>query len=380
MTEKILCVDDEPNILEGYQRSLRKEFHIDTAAGGEQGLETIATRGPFAVVVSDMRMPGMDGVQFLSKVREKTENTVRIMLTGNADQETAMSAVNEGHIFRFLTKPCPPEALARSLSAGIQQYRLIMAEKELLEKTLSGSVQVLIEILSLVNPTAFSRASRVRRLVVQLSTQLKVENAWQTELATMLSQVGSVTIPEETLLKAYRGQGLSADESRMIQGHPQIGHDLIARIPRLEAVAEIIAYQDKLYSRPGPRREGKAGSDIPVGARILKLSLDFDRLVTQGMSATEAIEEIERRNGWYDPAVVDGLRQVVSNETRNEIRSVGVEDLTLNTLLAEDVVSCKGLVLVAKGQEVTTHLKERLRNFSSLGVIPHSIKILVSSK
>jgi response regulator RpfG family c-di-GMP phosphodiesterase len=380
MNEKILCVDDEPNILEAYQRSLRKEFQIETASGGAPALEAIATRGPFAVVVSDMRMPGMDGVQFLARVKEKSPESVRIMLTGNADQQTAMSAVNEGHIFRFLTKPCPPEVLARSVSAGIQQYRLVVAEKELLEKTLSGSVQILIEILSLVNPTAFSRASRVRRLVEQLAIQLQVEDTWQMGLAAMLSQVGCVTIPEETLEKAHRGQGLSSDETRMIQNHPRIGHDLIVRIPRLATVAEIIAYQDKFYDGSGLPRDGRSGSGIPLGARVLKLSLDFDKLATQGMSETEGIEEIERRRGWYDPGVVEALRLVIRNEIRSEVRSVSVEDLALSAVLAEDVVSAKGLLLVAKGQEVTAHLKERLRNFAFQGVIQQPIKILIPIK
>ena len=91
MLEKILCVDDEPNILQAYQRSLRKDFQIDTADGGEQALALMASAGPYAVIVSDMRMPGMDGVQFLTSARALAPETVRIMLTGNADQKTAAS-------------------------------------------------------------------------------------------------------------------------------------------------------------------------------------------------------------------------------------------------------------------------------------------------
>src|SRR5882672_4792554 len=111
MNTKILCVDDEPNVLEAFSRSLRKDFQVFVAQSGEQGIAMIENEGPFAVVVSDMRMPEMDGIQFLSRVRETIPETVRVMLTGNADQQTAMNAVNEGNIFRFLTKPCSPEAL-----------------------------------------------------------------------------------------------------------------------------------------------------------------------------------------------------------------------------------------------------------------------------
>ena len=163
MPEKILCVDDEPNILNAYKRALRGTFLIETAAGGAEGLAILKGPDPFAVVVSDMRMPGMDGVEFLREVKQIVPDTVRIMLTGNSDQQTAIDAVNRGSIFRFLTKPCSPEDLSQAIDAAIQQYRLVMAEKELPEKTLTGCVKTLTDILSLVNPTAFSRAGRPRR-------------------------------------------------------------------------------------------------------------------------------------------------------------------------------------------------------------------------
>src|SRR5467141_3678823 len=122
MNTKILCVDDDPNILAAIQRNLRKQFSIDTAVGPQPGLAALAQQGSYAVVVADMQMPGMNGVEFLKKVQEQSPDTVRIMLTGNADQKTAMDAVNFGHVFRFLTKPCSPEELALTLTAGLTQY------------------------------------------------------------------------------------------------------------------------------------------------------------------------------------------------------------------------------------------------------------------
>src|SRR4030067_3783918 len=154
MEEKILFVDDDPNILSAYQRQLRKQFTVDTALGGDLGLTAIANHGPYSVIVADMGMPGMNGVQFLSKVKEIAPDSVRMMLTGNADQHTAMSAINEGNIFRFLTKPCQPEVITKVLTAGIEQYRLVTAEKDLLEKTLNGRVKGLNDTLAIVNPTA----------------------------------------------------------------------------------------------------------------------------------------------------------------------------------------------------------------------------------
>ncbi len=145
--EQILFVDDDQNILNAYCRALRKEFRIETALGGEEGLEMIAGHETYAVIVTDMRMPGMDGIQFLAQVKEQSPDTIRIMLTGNADQQTAIEAVNEGNIFRFLTKPCPAEVLGQVLAEGIQQYRAIKAEKQLLAKTIQGSAQMFTDLL-----------------------------------------------------------------------------------------------------------------------------------------------------------------------------------------------------------------------------------------
>ncbi len=378
--EKILCVDDEINILLSCQRSLRKKFQIEIALDGEKGLEAVASRGPYAVIVSDMRMPGMDGIQFLTRVKEMAPDSVRMMLTGVADQHTAIEAVNEGNIFRFLSKPCSLENLAKTLEAGVQQYRLVTAEKELLEKTLSGSVQVLTDVLSLVNPTAFGLAARVRRLVSRLAAVLQVPNAWQVEIATMLSHVGCVTVPEETLMKIYKRQPLSPEESRMFQAHPQIGHDLIVRIPRLEPVAEIIAYQEKLYDGQGLPQDDKRGPHIPLGARILKVALDFDKLDSTGFSKAKAYEELKKREGWYDPAVIKALKEALAGEINYDSRSTKVEELSLNMLLAEDLLSPKGLLLLAKRHEVTSSLRERLRNLVLKKLITEPIKVLVPSE
>ena len=121
MSAEILCVDDDPNVLQAYRRGLRKSFQIDTASGGLEGLELVS-QNTYAVVVSDFNMPGMNGIEFLKKVKMAAPDTVRMMLTGNQDLKIAMEAVNEGSIFRFLTKPCPPESLIKSLRAGIERW------------------------------------------------------------------------------------------------------------------------------------------------------------------------------------------------------------------------------------------------------------------
>src|ERR1035438_1861758 len=203
MSEKILFVDDEPAVLDGYRRILGRDLSIETAVGGALGLTAIAESGPFAVVVSDMRMPQMDGAQFLTRVRDVAPDTVRMALTGQTDIDTAMAAVNEGRIFRFMTKPVSKENLLKAVESGLAQHHLITAEKELLEGTLKGCVSVLSEMLSFSNPAAFGRAMRLLRFVQHAAQKLALKSSWSYEIAAMLSQLGCVTLNQDLVNAAY---------------------------------------------------------------------------------------------------------------------------------------------------------------------------------
>jgi response regulator RpfG family c-di-GMP phosphodiesterase len=376
MIHKVLCVDDEPNVLQAFQRALRRQFVIQTASGGAEGLEAIAAHGPFAVVVSDMRMPGMDGVQFLAAVKQKAPNSVRVMLTGTADQTTAIRAVNEGHIFRFLTKPCPPEDLVNAINAGIRQYQLITVEKELLGKTLRGCVKVLNEVLSLTNPTAFGRATRVHKLVGQLCRQMEVERSWECEVAALLSQIGCVTIPPDILERFCRGQTLLRREIDTIQSHPATGCALVSNIPRLEGVAQILAYQQKGFDGGGVPDDDVKGPDIPLGARMLKVALDYDEAQWKGCDEIDAITQLAGRPERYDPQVLAALREVIGLRESLQKAEVRIKELAPGMLLAEDVKTAEGMVVVAKGQDVTPALCERIRNFARHRKINEPIAVL----
>ena len=380
---RILCVDDDPCVLSAYQRQLRKYFDVAVAAGGEEGLEQISAAGPFAVVVSDLRMPGMDGVAFLSRVRQASPDTVRMMLTGQADLDTAMQAVNEGNIFRFMSKPCAPETLMQSVASGVKQYHLVMAERELLEKTLSGSVKVLTDVLTLAAPAAFGRAARLQPLMRRLARTLGIGHSWQFEIAALLSQVGCISLTSDVLEKIYRGQLLTTPERRMFLAHPQVGHDLIANIPRLGSVAEIILYQEKDYNGGGVPENNVAGQDIPLGARALHATLDFDTLVAAGKSEAQAITTLRSRNGRYDPAVVDALGTATKEETQTwQRRRVALADLIPGMVLAEEITTDRGLLLVSQGQEVTPSLLARLRNFARMATLkePFEVRIVVADR
>ncbi|MBI5863893.1 MAG: response regulator [Planctomycetes bacterium] len=375
MTERILFVDDEPRVLAAFQRQLNERFDVSTAPDGEAALKLIAAAAPFAVIVSDMRMPGMDGVEFLAAAKRHAPDSVRVMLTGNGDQQTAIEAVNEGHIFRFLNKPCTPESLAQTLEAGIAQYRLVTAEKELLQKTLRGAVELLAEVLSLTNPVAFGHASRVKRLAARLCKHMRVEPCWQIEIAAMLSQIGCVTIPPDTLAKAYRGEALETQELQLLDAHPGVGADLIRHIPRLEEVAGIVAYQRKCFDGSGTPRDDVSGEAIPLGARILKIAADYDQLCWGRNLGPGAILELQERNDCYDPAVLIAFAELLAADHQFELREFTLAEVMPNAVLAEDVKAPDGRLLIAKGQELSPSMCQLLHNFADRQGLRSAIRV-----
>jgi CheY-like chemotaxis protein len=373
MPEKILLVDDDENILDGYRRSLNREFQIETARGGQEALDLVAEKGPFAVVVSDMRMPGMDGIQLLTAFKSQWPDTIRVMLTGNADKDTAIHAINEGNIFRFLNKPCDKEAMAKTLTAALLQYRLVTAEKELLEQTLSGSIQVLTEVLSLVNPAAFGRAERARRYIHHVVTLMKLRNPWQYEVAAMMSQLGCVTLPPETIDAIYAGENLSPSDQAQFDAHPEVAYDLLSKIPRLEPIAWMIRNQGDAGAATAPARP--QSSEIQRGAEMLRFILAYEKLVRRGSSRTEAVHKLSRQSSDIGKEFFEALITLDPNAEEGEIRQCRIEDLVPGMIIQQEVRTLHGVLLVSKGQEVTATLVARLKNSYTHRVIGQAVRV-----
>jgi len=360
----ILCVDDEPRVLEGLVLNLRRYYRVSTAINGQKGLAIIDGDDPPAVVVSDMRMPEMDGAAFLSQVKQRSPDTVRILLTGQADLDSAIAAVNHGQVFRFLTKPCSPQIFLSAIQAAADQHRLITAERELLEKTLRGSIKALTEILSLSNPLAFGRAMRLKKHAADLVTALGVPLSWQVEVAVMLSQIGCVTLPAATNEKLYYGRPLNSDETELTQRVPALSLQLLESIPRLEAVRAILQAQDQNFDGSGPAHSAVQGESIPLGARILRLVLDYDTLEAAGSDPALAIGTLQGRKGRYDPKLLEVLARLKSKTVTQGLSEVGLAAVRPGMFLVQDVMSTTGLLLVARGHEVTPGLLYRLRNMA----------------
>jgi response regulator RpfG family c-di-GMP phosphodiesterase len=367
MTNKVLFVDDDMNILASFKRRLGRRFDIATVPGGEQGLEVLEKDGPIAVVISDQRMPGMDGIQFLGEVKKRAPDTVRMMLTGNADLTTAIKAVNEGSIFRFFTKPCPPEEMASAIEAGLKQYNLIRAERDLLEQTLAGSVKVLIDVLSLINPEAFQRTWLLRDWVRRVAGRLDLPNVWELDIAAMLSPIGLITIAPEIHGKVRDGNELSEVDREIYERAPEAARNLISNIPRMKHLSEMIYYQDKGFDGSGFPDDWVAGKDIPLGGRLLKVLIDLAALGDSPDRATFA--ELETRAPLYDPEILQAVRDCFLDEnapkddaSTQEVVKVTAARLKAGARLVANIETEDGWLVLAAGNEISQAQIERLSN------------------
>jgi FixJ family two-component response regulator len=377
--EKVLFVDDEPAVLQGYVRLLRNEFKIDTTVTGKGALIALETTGPYAAVVSDMRMPEMTGVEVLRKVKELSPDSIRIMLSGHADLNAAIAAVNEGSIFRFLTKPCDKETLGKTLSAALLQYRLVRAERDLLEHTLKGSIQVLSEVLSLVNPAAFGRAMRLKRYMSHIVTQVGLPRPWRFEVAAMMSQLGCVVLAPETIDAVFSGRELSAEEQSRYASHPEVARNLLENIPRMEPIAWMIAHQNRPTSVDSDIADREM-ADMRLGADFLQVTIGFDDLIRKGKSRVEAANQLMKQYRHVDQKVLFSLVELDPEREDAQGAKFSIAKLCPGMVLAEDIYSKSGALVVTKGQEVTTTLILKLKSLLVVGAIADSVCITTNDE
>lgn len=363
----------------GLALHLRRRYEVEVAASGQAGLELLDRLPEAAVVISDMRMPHMNGAEFLTKALATHPNTTRILLTGYSELDAAIQAVNRAQVYRFLVKPCPPPELLRTVEAAADLHRRSQVERDLLERTLRGSIKMLCEIMAISNPVAFGRGTRIQQLVSSLAQKLGDVDRWQVEVAAMLSQLGTLTLPDETAEKVYYGAPLSAEEQRMVERAPQISEQLLANIPRLEVVRAILA------ARAQPNRAFAAGElgveqrSVRHGTELLKVVSDFDALEVQGLSAAQALEVLKGRPDEYKPEVLLALQEVCGSQPSADcIREVSLAGLEPGMVFATDVKMTTGALFVSRGYEVTESFLARLKNFRA-GSVKEPFKVLIRS-
>jgi CheY-like chemotaxis protein len=310
------------------------------------------------VVIADMRMPGMDGATFLRHTRELQPTAVRMLLTGQADIAAAIKAINEGQVFRFLTKPCPPEQLLSVVDEAVRQYELVIAERVLLQRTVVGSIKALADIMSLVNPAVVGRAVRLKRRVSALAVELALEDRWQVEAAALLSHLGELSLPDSVTRKIARGEELELDETERLRAATQAATRLIAHVPRLEPVSALLT----AVTVAGDGDAGGPAPDTPE-AQVLRIAMEVERLELQGFNAQSVLEALRTLDD-FPPALLEALKKVMQGGSEELERvEISVSELELGMILDEDLRTRRDVLIAPRGCDVTPSFLEHIRYF-----------------
>ncbi|MEL6985156.1 MAG: response regulator, partial [Actinomycetota bacterium] len=345
---RLLCVDDEPELLDNIRLVLRKRFDVSTAQSGPEALAMFEDEDtlPFDAVVSDMRMPEMSGAVFLTTLRERHPEVPRLLLTGQSDLDSAIAAINDAKIFRFLTKPCAPGDLIDSIDEAVRQARLEHIERELLDRTLSGMVDMLTDVVGLVSPEASGRASTIRNFVSQLSAELGRPIEWELDLAAMLSQLGFVAMPL---------QEAEEESPEQVERRVELAAELLIRIPRLEGVAALIRGQ----LAPDPVRvdeDSELWTDRELNAESIRLAAGYERLVADGCSLEEACQQLLAVEVPPPAFLAEAIGRLANAEKDLVDLELGVRKLQPGMILAADLHLSTGPMLAPAGVELTTAL------------------------
>lgn len=372
---KVLIIDDEPNVLSAMQRELRKTFEISTAESGDEAIEIFNEHPDIGVVLCDMKMPGLNGIETISELRQINTNLVAVMLTGLADVEVAMQAINDGQIFRFLTKPCPAMTLQKSLNDADKQYQLVTAEKDLLERTLAGSVKLLVDLLAARDPVAFGRSSSLKAMVSKISKTLKLDRIWELELAAMLAPLDSIHMPDNVMEKLIRNNELNADENEVAENGLAITQTLLSNIPRLEGVAGIL-HDRWLAQEEDPDNPAKL-------LRICEALLDLKIL---GVGYDDAIEKLRADQKNYDAAILSQLGSMsslfekkIDEDVHYKMQSLSVGMLRENYILCDDVKLENGTLMLAEGLTLSAEQIKLMRRLRRTHGIIEPVEVLVPS-
>jgi putative nucleotidyltransferase with HDIG domain len=320
---KVLIVDDDENILFTFRRLLHDHFAVTTAENGLEGITALENEGPFAVVVSDFRMPGMNGIEFLTKARQVAPDTIQIMVSGQADMQTTIDVINEGNIYRFLTKPCISEHFLNSIKSGVEQYRLSKVARELdekkiqlksLQKTVDGVIIMAVSITEKRDPYTAGHQARVAEIAGAIARELSIseDKVEGIKMAATIHDIGKICIPSEILSKPGL---ISEAEQNLVKTHVQIGYDILKTVEFPWPIANIVyEHHERIDGSGYP--SGIAGDKILFEARILAVAdvieaMSGHRPYRPAFSMEDALNEIRKNRGiLYDPEVVDACLKI----------------------------------------------------------------------
>lgn len=319
---KVLIVDDEEDNLALLYRTLRHDYEVFKTTSPIEALKQMEAE-TFDVILSDHKMPEMDGIEFLRKSYELCPGTLRLLVTAYSDSKILIDAINYAKIYRYIKKPWEPADLLVTVQSAIECFQLKKENDRLiddLKDLFSGTINAIIEALDAKDSYTLGRSRRVAFLALKIVKyfNLPAEEAGKLELAGLLHDIGMIGVPEEVL---NRTESLAAEDFEEIKKHVNHGVKILEDIKQLKDVVEIIKYHHERYDGTG-YPYGKKGDEIPLNAKIIAIADAYDGMVSkrsyrEGLSHEEAMQKIEEQSGkQFDPRVVEAFKVIIPDAIR----------------------------------------------------------------
>ena len=372
----VLMVDDNEVNVDILVDTLGDIYDVSVAMDGLAALEAVAENPPDLILL-DVMMPEMDGYEVCEKLKanKKTRGIPVIFVTAKIEVEDEIKGFQVGAV-DYITKPLSPPVVTARVETHLKLRNSELHLKELLEKTLGGTVKMLTDMLSVANPSAFSRASRISRHVKKMTESLHMGHIWQIRMAAMLSQIGCMTLSTDTMDRIHRGEDVSIEEMAAFNRHPAVGYELIRRIPNLKDVAEIMVRQQALQTKTD--MGDKTPDLILMGSRMLKLAIDYEKKIFEGKSASEALTILRSDKMEYGLELFEVFSTIIdADAATTPIRHLFVRELNPGMIINKDIITKKGKLLIGAGTEVTLPVFETLSNFSKTGFVEEPFEVLI---
>lgn len=352
----VLFVDDDINILKAMKRNFHEQFSIATASTIDEALNLLNDH-QFPIVISDMKMPEMNGADLLIYVKQKSPDTIRVLLTGESGLPEAIKAINESDIYKFLTKPCPPEALRKTIESAITLYHAKYIERNILDKTVKSFVYILLEIINQISPEIFKKSLYIAKIIKSSKTKFNVKDRWSTEIASLLMFVGTIHLKIYNFSSIYGTQTLVDIINKSAQ--------LTGKVQKFENVQKILTLLARHYQ-----------TGIPIKAldsddKILKFVIDYCVLIKD----SQFQKKISRM---YSDEILHSIPTLFGIEKKPQTEvSLRADELKSGMIAAEKIVTGSGSVIMEKGEELTETHVSTLQIFTSKSILQEPFKMLV---
>jgi ActR/RegA family two-component response regulator len=359
MPARVLFVDDDVALLKSIQRNLCFDYDLSIAESGQHGLELINGQKPYSVIVTDMRMPIMDGIRFINEARKITPDSIFLMLTGNQDIDTSIKAVNQGQVFRFLTKPCETEDIKTAIEIAHRQFELVQTEKELLHKTFVGAISLMMDVVESVHPDTLHQAQRIDAIMRACEEALGISGNWEFRLVARVSLVGFTLMPCDEQIKLQQLGPAVPESQLLLEKMALTSSRLMGRIPRLERVTEILRKQ--ATADCSAFKEPYEGHNPDLGAVLLRVAMYWCNLIHHGLSPKEALREILQILPELPAQIQNALLELDTPTADRHPVEVKLRDLAEGMVLYDDLLSEDGALLLRSGRRLTQSVIEKMK-------------------